>query len=62
MGQYIDPRTAWPEHDVRLETRLNPCENRVAVLSDGSRFPHPHRRVDGPASNPVRCSPPRICR
>ncbi|MFD8417449.1 NAD(P)/FAD-dependent oxidoreductase [Streptomyces sp. NPDC059650] len=25
--------------DVRLETRLDSCENRVAVLSDGARFP-----------------------
>ncbi|MCX4629051.1 NAD(P)/FAD-dependent oxidoreductase [Streptomyces sp. NBC_01443] len=25
--------------DVRLETRLESCENRVAVLSDGARFP-----------------------
>ncbi len=25
--------------DVRLETRLESCENRIAVLSDGARFP-----------------------
>ncbi|WP_432039405.1 NAD(P)/FAD-dependent oxidoreductase [Streptomyces cucumeris] len=39
MGQYAVRELRSRNIDVRLETRLDACENRVAVLSDGSRFP-----------------------
>ncbi|MGP9019564.1 NAD(P)/FAD-dependent oxidoreductase [Streptomyces sp. BR1] len=39
MGQYAIRELRGRNIDVRLETRLDSCENRVAVLSDGSRFP-----------------------
>ncbi|MFI6881025.1 NAD(P)/FAD-dependent oxidoreductase [Streptomyces sp. NPDC050400] len=39
MGQYTIRELRGRNIDVRLETRLESCENRVAVLSDGSRFP-----------------------
>ncbi|CAM5444911.1 hypothetical protein SMICM304S_10740 [Streptomyces microflavus] len=46
--------------DVRLETRLETCEDRVAVLSDGSRFPT--ARWCGPrASNRHRSCPQPTC-
>ncbi|MFJ7590869.1 NAD(P)/FAD-dependent oxidoreductase [Streptomyces sp. NPDC097617] len=39
MGVYTVRELRRRNIDVRLETRLDSCENRVAVLSDGSRFP-----------------------
>ncbi|WP_268255698.1 NAD(P)/FAD-dependent oxidoreductase [Streptomyces griseocarneus] len=39
MGQYAVRELRGRNIDVRLDTRLDSCENRVAVLSDGSRFP-----------------------
>ncbi|MFJ9040005.1 NAD(P)/FAD-dependent oxidoreductase [Streptomyces sp. NPDC102406] len=39
MGEYTIRELRGRNIDVRLETRLESCENRTAVLSDGSRFP-----------------------
>lgn len=39
MGKYAVRELRARNMDVRLETRLDSCENRVAVLSDGTRFP-----------------------
>ncbi|MGW1885489.1 NAD(P)/FAD-dependent oxidoreductase [Streptomyces sp. NPDC001970] len=39
MGRYAIRELRARNIDVRLETRLESCENRVAVLSDGTRFP-----------------------
>ncbi|RSS60343.1 NAD(P)/FAD-dependent oxidoreductase [Streptomyces sp. WAC06614] len=39
MGQYTVRELRRRGIDVRLETRLESCADRVAVLSDGSRFP-----------------------
>lgn len=39
MGRYAVGELRGRGVDVRLETRLDTCEDRVAVLSDGSRFP-----------------------
>ncbi|WP_202461452.1 NAD(P)/FAD-dependent oxidoreductase [Streptomyces sp. SID8374] len=39
MGRYAIGELRGRGVDVRLETRLDTCEDRVAVLSDGSRFP-----------------------
>ncbi|MEV4437177.1 NAD(P)/FAD-dependent oxidoreductase [Streptomyces sp. NPDC049585] len=39
MGRYAVRELRGRNIDVRLQTRLESCENRVAVLSDGSRFP-----------------------
>ncbi|WP_181767223.1 NAD(P)/FAD-dependent oxidoreductase [Streptomyces albidus (ex Kaewkla and Franco 2022)] len=39
MGTYALRELRARNIDVRLETRLDSCENRVAVLSDGSRHP-----------------------
>ncbi|WP_438296669.1 NAD(P)/FAD-dependent oxidoreductase [Streptomyces sp. HUAS TT7] len=39
MGRYAIRELRARNIDVRLETRLDSCENRVAVLSDGARFP-----------------------
>ncbi|MFI1967180.1 NAD(P)/FAD-dependent oxidoreductase [Streptomyces pathocidini] len=39
MGRYAVRELRNRNIDVRLETRLDSCEDRVAVLSDGSRFP-----------------------
>ncbi|MER7343456.1 NAD(P)/FAD-dependent oxidoreductase [Streptomyces sp. NPDC000075] len=39
MGKYTVRELRRRGIDVRLETRLESCENRVAVLSDGARFP-----------------------
>ncbi|MFG2718899.1 NAD(P)/FAD-dependent oxidoreductase [Streptomyces sp. NPDC048416] len=39
MGQYAIRELRSRNIDVRLRTRLDSCENRVAVLSDGARFP-----------------------
>ncbi|MFD9727658.1 NAD(P)/FAD-dependent oxidoreductase [Streptomyces sp. NPDC059072] len=39
MGVYTIRELRRRNIDLRLETRLESCENRVAVLSDGSRFP-----------------------
>ncbi|MGW0394564.1 NAD(P)/FAD-dependent oxidoreductase [Streptomyces sp. NPDC003042] len=39
MGTYTVRELRRRNIDVRMETRLESCENRVAVLSDGSRFP-----------------------
>ncbi|MEV7618267.1 NAD(P)/FAD-dependent oxidoreductase [Streptomyces sp. NPDC089799] len=39
LGRYTVRELRRRNIDVRLETRLDSCENRVAVLSDGSRFP-----------------------
>ncbi|WP_328720786.1 FAD-dependent oxidoreductase [Streptomyces sp. NBC_00247] len=39
MGAYAVRELRGRNVDVRLETRLDSCEDRVAVLSDGSRFP-----------------------
>ncbi|WP_123524659.1 NAD(P)/FAD-dependent oxidoreductase [Streptomyces sp. 840.1] len=39
MGKYAVRELRGRNIDVRLETRLDSCEDRVAVLSDGSRFP-----------------------
>ncbi|MEW2084633.1 NAD(P)/FAD-dependent oxidoreductase [Streptomyces sp. NPDC005283] len=38
MGKYAIRELRARNIDVRLETRLDSCEDRVAVLSDGSRF------------------------
>ncbi|WP_436843673.1 NAD(P)/FAD-dependent oxidoreductase [Streptomyces hundungensis] len=39
MGRYAIRELRSRNIDVRLETRLDSCENRIAVLSDGARFP-----------------------
>ncbi|QGV79802.1 NAD(P)/FAD-dependent oxidoreductase [Streptomyces ficellus] len=39
MGKYTVRELRARNIDVRLDTRLESCEDRVAVLSDGSRFP-----------------------
>ncbi|MET9695650.1 NAD(P)/FAD-dependent oxidoreductase [Streptomyces sp. NPDC006529] len=39
MGKYTIRELRARNIDLRLETRLEACENRVAVLSDGARFP-----------------------
>ncbi|MEU6486150.1 NAD(P)/FAD-dependent oxidoreductase [Streptomyces sp. NPDC046887] len=39
MGVYAVRELRARNIDVRLDTRLESCEDRVAVLSDGSRFP-----------------------
>ncbi|MFJ9666687.1 NAD(P)/FAD-dependent oxidoreductase [Streptomyces sp. NPDC101219] len=39
MGRYTVTELRRRNIDVRLETRLDSCADRVAVLSDGSRFP-----------------------
>ncbi|MER5205040.1 NAD(P)/FAD-dependent oxidoreductase [Streptomyces sp. NPDC002825] len=39
MGRYTVRELRGRNIDVRLETRLESCENRVAVLSDGTRLP-----------------------
>ncbi len=39
MGRYAVRELRGRNIDVRLETRLDSCEKRVAQLSDGSRFP-----------------------
>ncbi|MET7798196.1 NAD(P)/FAD-dependent oxidoreductase, partial [Streptomyces decoyicus] len=39
MGRYAVRELRARNIDVRLETRLDSCEKRVAQLSDGSRFP-----------------------
>ncbi|MBT2369475.1 NAD(P)/FAD-dependent oxidoreductase [Streptomyces sp. ISL-10] len=39
MGRYAIRELRARNIDVRLDTRLESCEDRVAVLSDGSRFP-----------------------
>lgn len=39
MGRYAVRELRGRRIDVRLETRLDSCENRIAVLSDGSRHP-----------------------
>lgn len=39
MGKYAVRELRARNIDVRLETRLDSCENRVAVLTDGTRFP-----------------------
>ncbi|MER6995153.1 NAD(P)/FAD-dependent oxidoreductase [Streptomyces sp. NPDC000410] len=39
MGRYAIRELRGRNIDVRLETRLESCENRVAVLSDGTRLP-----------------------
>lgn len=40
MGEYAIRELRNRNIDVRLETRLDSCDHRVAVLSDGSRFPN----------------------
>lgn len=40
MGRYAIRELRNRNIDVRLNTRLDTCEHRVAVLSDGSRFPN----------------------
>lgn len=39
MGRYAVRELRGRNIDVRLDTRLESCEDRVAVLSDGARFP-----------------------
>ncbi|MEU9120520.1 NAD(P)/FAD-dependent oxidoreductase [Streptomyces sp. NPDC048506] len=39
MGRYAVRELRSRNIDVRMETRLESCEKRIAVLSDGSRFP-----------------------
>src|SRR5689334_3032727 len=39
MGKYTIRELRGRNIDLRLETRLESCENRIAVLSDGARFP-----------------------
>ena len=39
MGRYTVRELRRRNIDVRLQTRIDSCEERVAVLSDGSRFP-----------------------
>ncbi|WP_433891415.1 NAD(P)/FAD-dependent oxidoreductase [Streptomyces sp. CA-111067] len=39
MGRYAIRELRGRNVDIRLDTRLDSCENRVAVLSDGSRLP-----------------------
>ncbi|GAA3498952.1 hypothetical protein GCM10019016_060550 [Streptomyces prasinosporus] len=46
MGRYTVTELRRRNIDVRLETRLESCADRVAVLSDGSRFPDADGRVD----------------
>ncbi len=46
MGRYTVTELRRRNIDVRLETRLESCADRVAVLSDGSRFPR------GPSCGP----------
>ncbi|MFJ9417093.1 NAD(P)/FAD-dependent oxidoreductase [Streptomyces sp. NPDC101227] len=40
LGRYAVRELRSRNIDVRLETRLDSCEHRVAVLSDGARFPN----------------------
>ncbi|WP_405944313.1 NAD(P)/FAD-dependent oxidoreductase [Streptomyces sp. NBC_00932] len=40
MGEYAIRELRNRNIDVRLETRLDSCDHRVAVLSDGARFPN----------------------
>ncbi|BFO22771.1 hypothetical protein SHKM778_91590 [Streptomyces sp. KM77-8] len=61
MGRYTVTELRRRNIDVRLETRLESCADRVAVLSDGSRFPT--RTVVWTAGvKPHPCSPPPTCR
>ncbi|MFJ6832843.1 NAD(P)/FAD-dependent oxidoreductase [Streptomyces sp. NPDC091209] len=39
MGRYTVTQLRRRNIEVRLETRLNSCADRIAVLSDGARFP-----------------------
>ncbi|MFF6954855.1 MULTISPECIES: FAD-dependent oxidoreductase [unclassified Streptomyces] len=39
MGKYAIRELRGRNVDIRLETRLESCENRIAVLSDGERLP-----------------------
>ncbi|MFD3932982.1 NAD(P)/FAD-dependent oxidoreductase [Streptomyces sp. NPDC058614] len=39
MGKYTVTQLRRRNIDVRLETRLDSCSDRIAVLSDGARFP-----------------------
>lgn len=39
LGRYVVRELRGRNIDVRLETRLESCERRIAVLSDGSRLP-----------------------
>ncbi|MEV3951863.1 MULTISPECIES: NAD(P)/FAD-dependent oxidoreductase [Streptomyces] len=39
LGRYAVRELRGRNVDVRLDTRLDSCEDRIAVLSDGSRFP-----------------------
>ncbi|WP_263576321.1 NAD(P)/FAD-dependent oxidoreductase [Streptomyces sp. col6] len=39
LGRYAVRELRGRNIDVRLDTRLDSCEDRIAVLSDGSRFP-----------------------
>ncbi|MFF2362230.1 NAD(P)/FAD-dependent oxidoreductase [Streptomyces sp. NPDC058122] len=39
MGRYTVSQLRRRNIEVRLETRLNSCADRIAVLSDGARFP-----------------------
>jgi NADH dehydrogenase len=57
MGEYAVRELRGRNIDVRLDTRLESCEDRVAVLSDGSR--HPTRTLvwtAGVKPNPVLAS------
>lgn len=58
MGAYTLSALRRRGVDVRLRTRLDSCADRVATLSDGTRFPTRTLVWTGRASNPTRCSPP----
>ena len=61
MGRYTVTELRRRNIDVRLNTRLESCVDRVAVLSDGARFPT--RTVVWTAGvKPTRSSPPPTSR
>lgn len=72
MGKYTVTQLRRRNIDVRLETRLDSCADRIAVLSDGARFPtrtvvwtayvKPHpilAATDLPSTGAVSSSAPR---
>ncbi len=61
MGRYTVTELRRRNIDVRLETRLDSCADRVAALSDGSRFPTRTVVWTVKASNRTPCSPPPTC-
>lgn len=61
LGRYAVRELRGRNIDVRLDTRLDSCEDRIAVLSDGSRFPT-RTLVWTAGSSPRRSSPRPTCR